>query len=478
MTYQGYQFDVTLPAGVEMTNGVSAITEEPAYMQTNAETNTYKVLAYGSDGTANTEAIATLTLSTKYDATAEYPIEANIVISDVVFSTPTGKDIDDISGYTGLLTINLEEVKATQILIEDITVMEPSYSSADDVTTVTVGENISGSVSLLPEDTTDSIEDIEWTVTGAEGITVDVDEEGNLVINTENAEFDGKEATVTITGTVGNATVTKTITVKEVLLGDANANGLVTVSDVVTTAKVAVAETLAKADVTTFCFLNANVDENLFEGKQVINTQDVTGIVNIILKKDNESGARDVKRQASVFETNDRLVADNFTVTPGKEMKIGVRLDNSYDYAALQATVIVPEGMTVTGISKGARAASHDIAYHIGNGKVGVMLYSLSNSAFAGSNDEIFFIHMIAEENCGNISFDNINASDAASNGYYLGYDGGMNETGTTAIDAIDADNDGARFFDMNGIEFKADMLQPGIYIRVKGDKAEKIVIR
>lgn len=477
VSYQGFQFNVTVPTGVEITTVETPLSENPTCMQVDAATNTYKVLAYGSAGSANTEAIATLTLSTKYDAAADYPIKDNIVISDVIFSTPTGQDIEDITGYTGLLTINLEEVKATEIVVENIEVMDPSYSSADDVTTVTAGENISGSVSLLPKETTDSVEDIEWTVTGAEGITVTVDEKGNMEINTENAEFDGKEANVTITGTVGNATYTKTITVKAVLLGDANDNGAVTVADVVTTAKVAVTETWAEANVTNFCFPNANVNTNLIDGKQGINSQDVTGIVNIILKRDDESGARSVKRQASVFETNDRLVADNFRTAPGQETVINVRLDNSYNYAALQAAVIIPDGMKVINVTKGGRAANHDLVYHIGSSKVGVMIFSLSNASFIESDDALFQLHVVAEENCDNLQFENINASDAASNGYILGYDGGMNETGTTVIDGINADDD-ARYFDLNGIEFKASMLQPGIYIRVKSDKAEKVVIR
>lgn len=480
--YQGFQFNITLPEDVSITNAVSTLVGDGAisYNKTDEATNTYTVLAYFTDKTSEVDNIATLTLSAAYNADTQYPVEkaaVEIADSSVIFSTPQGQDKEDVNGFKGEMNIDLAYVAADGIVFgNDASLMEPSFTKEDGpVSTVTAGEGLELSVSLTPEDTDDSVEDIEWSYS-IEGVTATVDAEGNLQISTAGVEVE-ELTTVTVTAKIGDVEETYTFTVKPVRLGDANDNGKVTVADVVTTANV-VATLVAGMPITsasaeTFCFPNANVITTEVGGKQEINSQDVTGIVNIVFGLAPDA-QRNAKRMAGFFETNDELVAANFKVTPNREMNIGVSLDNSRNYSALQASVIIPEGMKVVGVTKGARAAGHELVYRIGDGKVGVMLYSLSNTTFVESDEALFNLIVVANEDCDDIRFENIQASDASSNGYGLTYDGGRNLTGTTGIDGIGIDEEGVRYYDMNGIEIPRP--DKGIYIRVENGQAVKVV--
>lgn len=394
------------------------------------------------------------------------------VTSVTIEKTETGNNpaISTITvNYTAVEVIPVESIS-----FGTPTLVEPSFTNDMPETPVlTLGEKLRVPVTFTPPEAT-NVADIDWTVTGATGITFTPDAEGNYIIDTTNATITSSPAIVTITGTIGNVTEEYEFTAKNVLAGDANANGRVTVADVVTTANVAAAllggDTTEEAGVASFCFPNADVVKTTDDGKVDVN--DVTAIVKIIIGEN--VGARAAKTNGGYFETNDQLVADNFKAVQGKETAIAVTLDNSRNYNALQATVVIPEGMTVVGVTKGERAAAHDLVYHIGDGKVGIILYSLANDTFAAGNDALFNLIVVASEDCDNLEIENIVATDA-SNGYGLSFDGGRNITGTTGIDGIDADEPGTRYYNLNGIEIARP--DKGVYIRVNANgEAVKVV--
>lgn len=474
--YQGFQFDVTLPEGVEVTEAISSTVATTIKTQpVPTLDNTYRVLGYlnSNEGTNATGTIATLTLSTKWDANADYDIEGTMaIVAPIVFSSVTGDDISNIEGYEGNITITLKETPVTDINIEDVTLMAPSSTMAGgDVDNVTAGESLHIDLTLSPEGASASTTDITWTASpDVDGIEFEYDNEGNLIVNMEDVSVE-QPTEVTITGTVGGVSAEYSFTINPVKLGDSNDSDIVNVADVVTTANY-----MNEKDVARFDYPNANVILTEVEGAQVINQADVTATIDIAFgKTDIDRNPQSLKRMVGVFNNNDLLVADDFNVVYGAQTTIGISLNNSVDYVGLHAEVILPEGMKAVAVTKGQRAEAHELDYNIKDGKVYVTLYSLRNAGFAQGEGSLFNLVVIADENCGNLSFENINASDAGCNAYYFGFDGGRNLTGTTGIDAINADEDGARYFDLRGVEIPRP--EKGIYIRInKNGEAVKVV--
>lgn len=210
------------------------------------------------------------------------------------------------------------------------------------------------------------------------------------------------------------------------LRGDANDNGSVNVADVVT-----IGDYIAKKEVASFSFANADVNEDL-----QITVADINGVVNIIQNTIPTLGVAP-KKVKSMSE--DRLVSDNFTVTSADDFNIDIKLDNSIAYSSLQASVVIPEGMTVQKVSSGSRAAAHNLIYNFTeDNTVEVVLFSLTNTPFADSEENLFTLTVNAKADCGDLEMRDIHASDAMSNDYVLSYAGGKNEGVTTGISGID----------------------------------------
>lgn len=254
------------------------------------------------------------------------------------------------------------------------------------------------------------------------------------------------------------------------LLGDANDNGNVTVADVVTTANY-----VAGKDVDNFHFNNANVVLAEEGEEEEITAADITAIVNIVLES--SKGKMGMKRHAAVVATEDRLVSDNFKVRGNEPITIDVKLENTADYAALQADIKLPEGMQLQDVVKGARASNHSMVYNVNaDGILKVVIYSLSNEAFLNAEGSLFSLVVKAREDCNDIIIDGIRASDASSNTYNLGFKGGYNLTDTTGIPTI-SDAAEAQYFTLQGVRVDRPE-RGGIYIRIIDGKSSKVVIR
>lgn len=482
--YAGFQFDVTLPKGVSISGAYGVITPMEFALY-NESANVWRVIAYDAEGNGYTDqgVIATLSLSASFESLGlesnQYPYTFdNITISGVDFSSTTGKDIDNVQGSTGSLTVVLQQNPATAIDIESITLNAPSITDqTDDISEITEGQSLDITVSLLPGDTTDDASMIEWTVSpeDIDGIEFQYDDEtGVWTMTTDGVSVD-QDTDVTVTGTIAHegaedATCEFQLTIKSVLLGDSNSNDKVTVADVVNIANYII----QKMDqVVVFNYPNSDIILN----EDGIQINDLQATIDIVFNRfnGNRTPAKSAKRYAGSINTNDRLVADNFTVTSGKETTIAVRLDNSYGYTTLSASAIIPQGMKVVGVTKGQRAAAHELMYNVMDGKVNIVLYSLASAEFTESNDALFNLIVTADEDVDNIKFEDIMASDRFYNSYTLFYDGGMNQSGTTGINGIDADEEGVRYFDVNGMEIPRP--DKGIYIRVnKNGEVEKVV--
>lgn len=284
---------------------------------------------------------------------------------------------------------------------------------------IKVTEKLQLSASI--EENAEATPTLIWTSSNPEYATVDAN--NGLVTGVA-------EGTTTITAkAVDNEAVFATfeIVVQPILLGDANDNGYVTVADVVT-----IADHIAEKPTYDWCEPNADVT-----GDSQITVADVNGTINIIMGKE-PTAVRSAARKLNSI--NDYLVVDNFTPAYDQSLNIGVHLDNSIEYSALQAAFMIPEGMTVESVNTGSRATNHSIVYNItDDNKLIVVLYSLTNESFNANGGELLNIQVTADALCGDLRVENIHASDVNSFDYELAVAGGKNQGVATGLDSLDS---------------------------------------
>lgn len=508
MVYQGFQFDITLPEylkviGGEVSDELKAKSVSTSLYEKAEEPNTYRVVVLleandgeGYDATGNiidleVEVNNRLIGQLLQAGTLTLPQTDNAVIVEntVYFSDVAGNDIMSIVGAAGEVRIVDATNYISKIQFTDYTLMAPSYTDPVDnkIKKLTAGENldIAGTLEYTSSPyTNDAIENIVLTVkfgdtvhTGDDvwqylGFEWDPDTYAMSVqVYTESLEeiTEITEATVSIEGVSGSAAskASYTFEVYPRLEGDSNFTGDVTVADVVTTANFTVDLTSDRFD-----YPNANIIDNGQENPEdEITIDDVTATVQIILGT--WDGKGNVRRQASSMSTNDALVADNFKAG---QSTIGVNLENTRTYSGIQATVIVPEGMTVTNVKRGNRADDHRLLYNITDDRtVKVVIFSYNNSAFSETEGSLFDLEVVSDRDCGNIRIEGIRAADANSNGYLLNFAGGLSESGANGVEGIEADDAGVRYFTVDGVEvFNPE--KGRILIRVEGEKATKVV--
>ncbi|MDE6787172.1 MAG: hypothetical protein K2J46_09075, partial [Muribaculaceae bacterium] len=158
---------------------------------------------------------------------------------------------------------------------------------------------------------------------------------------------------------------------------------------------------------------------------------------------------------------------------------VAVTLDNSIEYVALQADIIIPEGMSVE-VKEGRRVAdSHIMATRkIADNHIRVALYNLGNTAFAENNAPIIEIiadGMIADNE--EIAICNIIAADTDANRFVLA----SKAADTSRVEALGFDSNApVKVYDLDGryISDKVDNLEQGIYIFRQGNNAKKVRIR
>lgn len=503
--YRGFQFDITLPEGLSIPeeDGVALNSALPGNVnygllpvgtENNNPANTYRIVA-DFTGSVNglptsyniLQDIVTLTISASYGNID--PDEYPVTISNVVFSTNLGSDIEGV-GSTGTVTIL---APATEIAIETITLMAPSYDfrtnppfnvNHEMYTNIVAGQSVEVTVTVQPDNSTD-VPTLVTSIDGVAGEPIELTpvegKKGVYVATVEtapNANNTAFEVDLNAAVEERDIEATQTLNVAAVDPGNSNNNAGVNVADVVTTANyVAVTmtpdlegEALAEAlepHIMVFCWPNANVVDD-----ETIDVNDITATVNIALGRDVDFGMS-ARRVAS----DDFIALDNFNVTEGQEMIIGANLNNSFSYAALQGSIIVPEGMEIINVVQGPRAAGHDIVVNkTDDGRVNIVLYSLTNASFSDVEGSLFNIIAVASQNCGNLSMEDIQASDANSRGYELSYVGGENQSIATGVTDIEAAAEGeVRYYNLQGVEVK-NPVEGTILIRVEGNKATKVV--
>ncbi|MDE5807421.1 MAG: hypothetical protein K2H76_04835, partial [Muribaculaceae bacterium] len=194
----------------------------------------------------------------------------------------------------------------------------------------------------------------------------------------------------------------------------------VTITDAVNTANYAVGN-----EVENFCFEGADVNED-----NKITLADASGTITLLLDMPPMSAAEKVRAisRATDVET-DMLVIDDFTSKIGDHLTIGVALNDSRDYVAMQADIKFPEGMANISVEATERTENHAVVTkHIADNTLRVIMFDLDNRTFTDSDKPLFNIKAAIKSAClEDIVVDNIIASDAKANEYLLTSTGGKN---------------------------------------------------
>ena len=262
-------------------------------------------------------------------------------------------------------------------------------------------------------------------------------------------------------------------------VGDAKMDGGVTIDDAVEITNFVVGKKTAPADWdkdewTEFFTRAANANQDK-EGK--ITFADASAAVSILIAQPIETPTQN-RIAAYDNDDQDALVIGGISAADGR-YSIPVTLDNSMEYVALQADIILPAGMSVE-VKEGSRVAgSHIMATHkFADNHIRVALYNLGNTAFADNDAPIIEIianGMIADNE--EIAICNIIAADTDANKFVLA----SKAADTNGVDAIGFDsNASVKVYDLNGryISDKVEGLEQGIYIFRQGNNAKKVRIR
>lgn len=371
----------------------------------------------------------------------------------------------------------------------DAVAVESIRINVDSLDGVT-GETFQLEAEVLPVNATRK--NVEWVSSNPDIVTVD---ENGL------AEFiNGGCARIVaraLDGSGVEAAIDVTVTVKEPVLGDSNANGSVTIADAVNTANYVVGK-----EVKYFCEAAADVNQ---DGR--ITLSDASATVMLVLDQPAEASSAFKVRSFTARTDADMLIVDDFDVKAGETASVSVALDNTLDYVALQADVTVPQGMILEAVNAGRRAeATHTIlTKRIDDRTVRVALFDVNNSEFADGDDAILeLIVKACGAACGGIELGNIVAADADAAEHMLSATGGNNSREESGIDGvatgdirIASANGVIRILNAQGREVSVHTLDgttiarfvaetdaasckaaPGMYIVSAGNKTVKIIVK
>ena len=272
--------------------------------------------------------------------------------------------------------------------------------------------------SVLPATATNS--NVVWS--SSDSNLVAVDEDGVVTA------IKPGEVQITATAADGSGIYALfTLTVIPPMAGDSNDNDAVTITDAVNTANYAVGNEVAD-----FCFEAADVDGN---GR--VTLSDASATVRLVLEQPAMTSPARIRAMATTELLPDCLVIDDYSA--GEECTIGVRLENKVDYVAMQADIVVPDGMEIVNVSAGTRAeVFHSVVTkQICDNVVRVALFDFDNNTFADNTENLLELTVRSKrDTTGSIVMTNALGSDGRANEYVLTSTGGNNAV-LSGIDAV-----------------------------------------
>lgn len=102
----------------------------------------------------------------------------------------------------------------------------------------------------------------------------------------------------------------------------------------------------------------------------------------------------------------DRFYIEDFTISPGETLTIGILLDNEMEYTAFQSDIYLPEGLSVEKDGdyfvfdlSDRKARSHVLSTAVQkDGATRLLCYSSSVSPFKGSSGALVYMNVIASD--------------------------------------------------------------------------------
>ena len=349
------------------------------------------------------------------------------------------------------------------------------------------GRSLELSADVMPLTATNSV--VEWTTSDA--TVAEVDKDGVVKAMTAG------KVEIKATATDGSGVETSfALTVIPPTKGDSNDNDAVTITDAVNTANYAVGN-----EVENFCSEAADVNA---DGR--VTLSDASGTVTILLDMPAMSAASKVRALAgSAVVDTDLLVVDNYSAKPGDTATVNINLDNTFDYVAMQADIVLPDGISMVSVKNGDRATNHTlITRKVDANTTRIVLFDLDNNAFSDIDASLLSMELkVDKTDGGDIVVRNILASDAQAHEYVLASVGGHNDV-MTGVDGIGGDtvkvmveNSDIKVLNAAGHEiavyatdgvllsgFKAESeaesvnVVPGVYVVMVGNYVTKVVVK
>ena len=244
--------------------------------------------------------------------------------------------------------------------------------------------------------------------------------------------------------------IVSSFNVRDILLGDANGDGTVNMTDIVEMVNYILNKPSAS-------FIQAAADVNK-DG--LVNVTDIVCTVSIIMSSGSSNVAPRRAEMASTF--NDHLTLN----TTEHSQKLALSLDNESDFVAAQFDVQLSDGQQIKNIQlNNRRSNGHALNWSMVDGNTcRVVVYSLSNKTFNGNAGELLQIELTG--NGGNVVIDNITFVNSAMESKKFGALFG----GTTAIQTMKSDEAEKVYYDLNGRQLQGKPTKKGLYI-VNGRK-------
>ena len=271
------------------------------------------------------------------------------------------------------------------------------------------------------------------------------------------------------------------IHVNDVIMGDANSDGKVSLADVNSTVNY-----IAEKPSGSFCFAAADMNNN-----GIINVSDVNAIVNVLAEvKTPASAKKNFLATANEVTTNDKMYCSNITVAPGETATLPVNLENSGKYCSFQFDILLPKGITVDSTVNQSgkvrysaslvtsRCVDHSLTSNLIRGnRYRVIVFSLSNTDVEGVNGPVVNIKLKAEKDAAEgdytLKMERVVLATADEKEYYpADSESTVTVSANTGVNSISIDPSSVKVYDLQGR--KVNKPTQGVYI-VNG---KKVVIK
>lgn len=223
------------------------------------------------------------------------------------------------------------------------------------------------------------------------------------------------------------------VTVTNIIMGDVNADGLVTVTDVVWAAKYILFQNPEP-----FVFEAADMN-----GDSKITITDVVKIANLVLDQNYEEPEN--MRMMTPSVAGDLMSGELYNNS------VSINLDNEMDYTALQLNLTLPEGMTASGFALADRASDLGlIMKDCGDGKMRILAYAPNLKTIKGNHGSVLTFNV--DGLMGDIMVDGIELVTPNGESVHLnGFNIAVNNT--TALNEMTADKTIAsvKYFNLAG---------------------------